>query len=86
MHYLHVVEDVCLVTEGRDGGQYGFFVHPGEVVTLPFKYQCFSHQPVHNNHPTQDGDAKLDSGIKSIKVGKGYTKIVDGEGVGEGEY
>lgn len=44
-HAYHccVGEDVCLVSEGRDGGQYGFFVHPGESVTLPFKYQCFSY-------------------------------------------
>ncbi len=33
------------MTDGENesgGGKYGFFVHPGETVTLPFKYQSFS--------------------------------------------
>ena len=63
-----VVEDVCLVSEGREGGQYGFFVHPGESVTLPFKYQCFnleSHAPHHKDMPMENG---VVNGRKSIKV------------------
>ncbi len=65
-----VVEDVCLVSEGRDGGQYGFFVHPGESVTLPFKYQCFNHPPNSNyeDMAVEDRDVKADSGNKFIKV------------------
>ena len=31
-----------MLNEEGNGGQYGFFVHPGESVTLPFKYQEFS--------------------------------------------
>lgn len=34
--------DDNLITEGSEGGQYGFFIHPGETVHLPFKYQSFS--------------------------------------------
>ena len=32
---------MCIASDGQDGGQYGFFVHPAESVTLPLKYQCF---------------------------------------------
>ena len=38
---ISVVKDSLTITEGRDGGQYGFFIHPGESVALPFKYQSF---------------------------------------------
>ena len=31
-----------LITEDSNGGQYGFFIHPGETVHLPFKFQSFS--------------------------------------------
>ena len=39
--YLLALDD-NLITEGPEGGQYGFFIHPGETVQLPFKYQSFS--------------------------------------------
>lgn len=31
-----------LIVEDADQSQYGFFVHPGETVRLPFKYLTFS--------------------------------------------
>ena len=40
---MDIAIDDNLITEGGggEGGQYGFFIHPGETVQLPFKYQSF---------------------------------------------
>lgn len=34
--------DASVVTEGGSRAEFGFFVHQGETVTLPFRYQNFS--------------------------------------------
>ena len=54
------------MTEGKNGGQYGFFVHPGESVTLPFKYQCFSASAGDDAFPVEEEGTKVPK--KSIKV------------------
>ena len=83
MSQYYVVKDLCVATEGREGGQYGFFVHPGESVTLPFKYQCFQAHPTRTdqgNMMLEEGVNKTDSGKKSIKVTNGTVmhNIIEG--------
>ena len=34
-----------MVTEGESRAEFGFFVHQGEIVTLPFRYQNFGMTP-----------------------------------------
>ena len=63
---------MCLVSEGRDGGHYGFFVHPGEAVSLPFKYQCFSTASgSHGDVIAKEEDRKGDTENEVIKVSAG---------------
>ena len=66
-----IVKEMCVATEGQEGGQYGFFVHPGETVTLPLKYQCFQSPEAateSENIIVEDGPKHKASGKKCIKV------------------
>ena len=62
--------DESLITEGTEAGQYGFFVHPGGTVHVPFKYQTF--QPLPQPSPPEirgwedetNGDRKKKKTIK----------------------
>ena len=55
-----VAIDDNLITEGGggEGGQYGFFIHPGETVRLPFKYQSFSVAHSVDSAQSEDGNEK----------------------------
>ena len=69
--YALPVNDLFVATEGREGGQYGFFVHPGEAVSLPLKYQCFQLSGVSSDSDyvmTDDVSRHVHTAKKSIKV------------------
>ena len=62
----HVVLDDNLITEASEGGHYGFLVHSGETVRIPFKYQCFS--------PVERTSSQLEDGSsnkQTLSVGRG---------------
>lgn len=63
------MDDDNLITESpTSGGQFGFFVHPGETVRIPFKYQSFQ-QPSPPGVEKSDGYAEEEEGSKTVKVG-----------------
>jgi len=63
-----VIDDDNLITESpTSGGQFGFFVHPGETVRIPFKYQSFQ-QPSPPGVENSDGYAEEEEGSKTVKV------------------
>lgn len=67
----HAAKDLCTITEGHDGGQYGFFIHPGEAVSLPFKFQSFrSFVSSDAEFDTSDsGEQQMEKRLIKVSVG-----------------
>ena len=63
------IDDDNLITESpASGGQFGFFVHPGETISIPFKYQSFR-QPSLPAAEKGDGYGEEEEGSRTVKVG-----------------
>ena len=59
--------DDSLITEGTEAGQYGFFVHPGETVHVPFKYQTFQPLPQTSSPEIRGGEGETNGDRKKKK-------------------
>ena len=74
--HLTAIDD-NLITESPDGGgQFGFLVHPGETVSIPFKYQTF--QPPPSLLPGTEMSCGEEGRNRTVKVGgEGAKKETD---------